>query len=142
MQSLFYTFIKKKTLFHLISNLTYYASKPKESSLSWSYRSWIYNYLCKTCLSLLKLCLNPAHVEVYSYATLCDNVCQWLATGRWLSSDNPVSSKNKPDRHNVNAILLNVAQRNNHNHTLLSHMLYNVTYFVPSLSATAENGKW
>jgi hypothetical protein len=27
----------------------------KESSLSWSYGSWIYNYLCNQCLSPLKL---------------------------------------------------------------------------------------
>jgi hypothetical protein len=30
--------------------------------------------------------------------TLCDKVCQWLATGRWFS---PVSSINKADHHNV-----------------------------------------
>ena len=31
--------------------------------------------------------------------TLCDKVCQWLATGRWLS---PVSSTNKTDLHDWN----------------------------------------
>ena len=31
--------------------------------------------------------------------TLCDKVCQWLATGRWFSPDLPVSSTNKTDRH-------------------------------------------
>jgi len=37
------------------------------SSWSWSYGSWIYNYLCKQCLSPLKLWdQNPAHGEVYS----------------------------------------------------------------------------
>ena len=40
--------------------------------------------------------------------TLCDNVCQWLATCRWLSPDTPVSSTNKTDRHNITEILLNV----------------------------------
>jgi hypothetical protein len=30
--------------------------------------------------------------------TLCDKVCQWLATGRWLS---PVSSTNKTDCHEI-----------------------------------------
>ena len=31
--------------------------------------------------------------------TLCDQVCQWLATGRWFSPCPPVSSTNKTDRH-------------------------------------------
>jgi hypothetical protein len=35
--------------------------------------------------------------------TLCDKVCQWLATGRWFSPCTPVSSTNKHE------ILLNVA---------------------------------
>jgi hypothetical protein len=30
--------------------------------------------------------------------TLCDKVCQWLATGRWFS---PVSSTYKTDRHDI-----------------------------------------
>ena len=29
--------------------------------------------------------------------SLCDNVCQWLATGRWFSSGPPLSSNNKND---------------------------------------------
>jgi len=29
--------------------------------------------------------------------TLCDNVCQWLPTGRWFSPGPPVSSTNKTD---------------------------------------------
>jgi hypothetical protein len=35
--------------------------------------------------------------------TLCDQVCQWLATGRWFS---PVSSTNNTDRHDITEILL------------------------------------
>jgi hypothetical protein len=42
-------------------------------SWSWSYGSWIYNYLCNQ----------------------CDKVCQWLAAGRWISPGIPVSSTNK-----------------------------------------------
>jgi hypothetical protein len=38
--------------------------------------------------------------------TLCDKVCQWLATGRWFSPDNSVSSTNKTDRHDITEILL------------------------------------
>ena len=41
--------------------------------------------------------------------TLCDKVCQWLATGRWFSTGPPVSSTNKTDRHDIAEILLKVA---------------------------------
>jgi hypothetical protein len=37
--------------------------------------------------------------------TLCDNVCQWLATGRGFSPGPPVSSANKTDRHDITEIL-------------------------------------
>jgi hypothetical protein len=40
--------------------------------------------------------------------TLCDNVCQWLATGRCFSLGTLISSTNKTDRHNITEILLNV----------------------------------
>jgi hypothetical protein len=33
--------------------------------------------------------------------TLCDKVCQLLATGQWFSPDNPVSSTNKTDHHDM-----------------------------------------
>ena len=33
--------------------------------------------------------------------TLCDQVCQWLATGRWFSPGTPVSSINKTDHHDI-----------------------------------------
>ena len=41
--------------------------------------------------------------------TLCDKVCQWLATGRWFSPCPPVPSTNKTDRHDITEILLRVA---------------------------------
>jgi hypothetical protein len=40
--------------------------------------------------------------------TLCDQVCQWLAIGRWLYSGPPVSSTNKTDHHDITEILLKV----------------------------------
>jgi hypothetical protein len=40
--------------------------------------------------------------------TLCDKVCQWLATGRF-SLGIQVSSTNKTDRHDITEILLKVA---------------------------------
>ena len=57
-------------------------------SWPWSYGSWIYNYLCNQCLSPL----NRARCT-----TLCDKVCQWLATGQWFSPGPPVSSTNKTE---------------------------------------------
>ena len=36
--------------------------------------------------------------------TICDKVCQWLATGQWFSPGNPVSSTNKTDRHDITEI--------------------------------------
>jgi hypothetical protein len=33
--------------------------------------------------------------------TLCDKVCHWLATGRWVSPGTPVSSINNIDRHYI-----------------------------------------
>jgi hypothetical protein len=72
----------------------------------WSYGSWIYNYSCNQCLSPLML-----WVRILIRArckTLCDNVCQWLVTGRWFSLGPPVSS-NKTDRHDIAEILLKVA---------------------------------
>ena len=41
--------------------------------------------------------------------TLCDKVCQWLATCRWFSLGTPVSSTNKTDLHDITEILLKVA---------------------------------
>ena len=56
------------------------------------------------------------HGEVYSCSwrgvldtTLCDKVCQWLATGQWFSLGIPVSSTNKTDHHDITEILLKVA---------------------------------
>ena len=41
--------------------------------------------------------------------TLCDKVCQWLATGRWFSLGTLVSSTNKTDHHDITEILLKLA---------------------------------
>jgi len=41
--------------------------------------------------------------------TLCDKVCQRLATSRWYSPGTPVSSTNKTDRHDITQLLLKVA---------------------------------
>ena len=67
---------------------------------------WIYNYICNQCLSLLIRCqLEPHSWWDVLDTTLCDKVCQCLAT----SLCNPVASTNKADRHDITVILLKVA---------------------------------
>jgi hypothetical protein len=68
--------------------------------------------------------------------TLCDKVCQWLATGRWFSLGPPVSSTNKTDHHDITEILLKVAlktikQTNKHIFGFYSHLSYrSFIYFI------------
>ena len=76
-------------------------------SWPWSYGSWIYYYLCNQCLSSLMLWV---WISIRARCTtLCNKVCQWLATGQWFSPGPPVSSTNKTDRHDITEILLKVA---------------------------------
>jgi len=78
-------------------------------SWSWSYGSWIYNYLCNQCLSPLTLWVwTPLRRSILD-TTLYDKVCQWLAPGRLFSPGTRVSSTNKTDGHDITEILLKVA---------------------------------
>jgi hypothetical protein len=52
---------------------------------------------------------NPGSWRDVLDTTLCDKVCQWLATGRCCFPGNPVSSTNKTNRHHITEILLKVA---------------------------------
>ena len=52
--------------------------------------------------------LNLAHGRVYSVITLCDKICQWLATGRRFSPGTLVSSSNEIYRHYITEILSKV----------------------------------
>ena len=80
---------------------------PLGPSWLWSYGSWIYNYLCNHCLSPLMLWVR---ISIRARCTtLCDKVCQWLATGRWFYPGPPISSTNKTDRDDITEILLKVA---------------------------------
>jgi len=63
-------------------------------------------------------------VPITTNDTLCDKVCQWLATGLWFFPGTPVSSTNKTDSHDITEILLKVAL-NTINQTL---MLCTCTY--------------
>ena len=90
---------------------------PRRTFVVVLYGSWIYNYLCNQFLS------PPTRCEFESQSgdtTLCDQVCQRLTTGRWLSPFSPVSSINKTDRHDITEILLKVAL----NTITLTHIIY------------------
>jgi hypothetical protein len=76
--------------------------------LSWSYGSWIYNYLCNQCLSPLMLWVQILLGRGVLDTTLCNKVCQWLAAGQWYFPGTPVSPTNKTDRHNIAEISLKV----------------------------------
>ena len=51
----------------------------------------------------------PPHIPNLNQTTLYDKVCQWLATGQWVSPGPPVSSTNKTDCHDIAKILLKEA---------------------------------
>ena len=52
---------------------------------------------------------NPAHGEMYSIQRyVYDQVCQYLAVGRWFSLGTTVSSPNKTDCHDITEILSKV----------------------------------
>ena len=74
--------------FHLVETLmtSFRALKNRSvltgPSWSWSHGSWIYIYLCNQFLSTLKF--EPRSWRCVLYTTVCDQVYQWLATGRWF----------------------------------------------------------
>ena len=63
-------------------------------------------YLCIQCLSPLKMWV---WILLMARCTLCDKVCQWLATGRWFSPWYYSSSTKKTYHHDIAKILLKVA---------------------------------
>jgi hypothetical protein len=90
-------------------------------SWSWSYGSWIYNYLYNQCLSPLTLRVRIS-LRRGVLDTLCDKVCQLLAAGRWVTPGTLVSYTKKNDRHDVTEILLKVAINTiNLNHNQVSY---------------------
>ena len=107
----------------------------RESSWSWSYGSWIYNYLCNQCLSPITLWVRITFRRSVLDTTLCDQACQWLAAGRWISPGTPVSCTNKTDRHNITEILLKLsgAKHHNHNHGICLSFVISVCPFEVSL---------
>ena len=78
----------------------------------WSYGCWIYNYLCKWCISPLMLWVwIPLKLGVLD-TTWCDKVCQCLGAGWLYSPGTRVSSTSKIDRHDIAEILLKVVLNN------------------------------
>jgi hypothetical protein len=99
-----------------------------EPSKSWSYGSWIYNYLCNQCLSPLTLWVQIQLRRGVLDTTLWDKVCQWLTVSRLFSPYTPVSSTNKTQRHDITDILLKV-ELNTIN--LNPNSIWNVTNSLP-----------
>ena len=79
------------------------------AEFSWSYSSWIYNYLCNHCLLPLKLWVqNPFVARCTRYNIMWSNLSvTW--TGRWCSPGTPFSTTNKTDCHDITEISLKVA---------------------------------
>jgi hypothetical protein len=76
--------------------------------------------------------------------SFCDQVCQWLATGRWFF---PVSSTNKTDRNDISEILLLVALNTKtltHNPPLTSviYVFFTYTTFPMGIKMCVKDWKW
>jgi len=100
---------KRENVDHvLLSFLVIYQLKLRPS-WSWSYGSWIYNYLCNQFISPLTLGVRVPFRRGALDTILYDKVCLWLATGQLFSPGTSVSSTNKTDRHDITEILLKVA---------------------------------
>jgi hypothetical protein len=130
-----YTVKTQYGVFHS-SYIGYGMKSVSGQSWSWSYGSWICNYICNPWLSPLTLwvriplrrgvldsicnyiCnpwLSPLTLWVriplrwgVLDSTLCDKDCQWLAAGRCFSPGTPVSPANKAECHEITEILLKV----------------------------------
>jgi hypothetical protein len=82
----------------------------------WLYGSWIYNYLCNQCLSPLKLWIRISIRRGVIDTTLCDTVCQWLATGQGFSPGTLISSTKYnwqwPPQYNLNIVESGIKHHN------------------------------
>ena len=85
-----------------------YRNLPKCNGLwwSWSFGSWIYNYLCIQWLSQLTLCFRIQSRRGVLDTRWCDKFGQWLVASRWFSPGTPFSTVNKTDRHDIAVKLL------------------------------------
>jgi len=106
------SFIKQQAWYEQLSLISMLwkvmVNNSRGSSWSLSHSSWIYNYLCNQCLSPLALWVRISLRRGVLDTTLCDNICQCIAAGRWFSPGTPISYTNKTDRHDITEILLKV----------------------------------
>ena len=80
------------------------------ASCSWSYVSCIYNYLCKQCLSTLKLWVQiPLMAKCTRYNIMWLTFVSDLQQVGGFSPSTLVSSNNKTDRYDITETLLKVA---------------------------------
>ena len=80
-------------------NVVVYESGP---SWPWSYGSWIYKFTTTSEISAYQPLMFRVRISIKARCTaLCDKVCQWLATGRWFSTDTSISSTNKTYHHDI-----------------------------------------
>ena len=95
--------------------------------LSWSYGSWIYNYLCNQCLSSLMLWVQTLLLRCVLDTTLCEKVYQWLAAGLdFLRFPPPI----KLTCHNITEILLKVAINTIHHLQLIRYSRREAFIFI------------
>jgi hypothetical protein len=69
---------------------------------------------------------------------ICDEACQWLATGGYFS---PVSSTNKTDRHDITEILLKVALKHqkSSNHQIIILFFKKCSFSLPKHRGNGEH---
>jgi hypothetical protein len=116
-----YKVCENKLMNVIVTNGCIYGSK--QFACCWWSTSWLYMYFqnrnlwnnnfvncfINYCNHVLPLMLWARISTRARCTTLCDKVCQWLATGRWISPGPAVSPTNKTERHDIAEILLKVA---------------------------------
>jgi len=96
---------------------------------NFNWRIIVHNQLVFSCLIIH---LPSCEFEPHSWrgvldTTLCDSVCQRLATGQWFSPDTPVSSTNKTE------ILLKVVKHNKPTNLFIYHTIVPSMFILPLL---------
>ena len=118
------------------------------SSWSWLYGNLIYDYLCNQCLSPLTWVRIPLRQGVLD-TTLCDKVCQWLATSRWFSSGTLVFlQQNWPPRYNWNIVEIDVKHHKTKSNQSIIYLnsdinwLYRCTLYVNLHTIQSHSGHY
>ena len=118
-----FKFFNLEKLFNFPMNLYIHSNKKKKSYLmdgyiimseewpswSWSYGSWIYNYLHNQCLSPLTLWVWILLRRGVLHTTLCDKSLSVACSRSWFSLGTPISSTSKTDSHDITEMWLKMA---------------------------------